>query len=481
MDELQASYLKAMLTLDPKFNATEHLEPPPKLRGSLELSQASDKNRIDIESKSQAPLKHSSRSRAVISVDSDDESDRVSHISELASPDPIPQNSSPGDETKLGHENKVAPSKWLSAIRRVEMKSRASSADQHDEPADLDQAVPMSLGHTGSSVPSTAISLDSLDGSERTKKSEWAKPAPTLHRMDGGLSSISLGNLPINFGLLESLASQASEAIVSHSLNAMSIDSLNTIDRNLDHPQSSNPSSAFPAALNDDIDDGQIFKEDVTLSQLDDPQRRSSLRVQSEALLANLIGDEGDSSDEESEIPIPSGDRHRGLMGEEHYVVPKRISVDTARQRSVHGSLNATAVPFLRGNLLRAEVMNVDSDESLKSESSQTSPILDITRDAVEDDDVLMGTTQLYVSNDITADSTLSNDSPEMLAERSSRDGDLSSNYAFLEWKDGQADSELKEVGRAIEVRVNAISFDSNPKGSIHVSFSACIFRIYAP
>lgn len=461
VDEVQASYLKALKSLDPDFNVDEHLEPQTQLPEAHSSRELKDRKPVDKGSTAHTSVKPASdltqAGRPLPAIDSD----RLSNISDLASPDSISPKHQPTSTSDATSENKVEPTKWLSAVRRVETKSRVSSTDQHE-----DAIFPLSLGHTGS----TAMSLDSLENSEKLRDNDLSKPGPTLHRMDGGVSPLTMGKLPINFGPLESLTTNANAAIVPQDDNAMSTDSLNSAFRKLDdhHQLSLNPRTGNVVEPKEAPEDCSVFKEDTSLSQLNDPQRRSSIRLQSKALLANLIGEDGDSSSgEEMDAALPLRGRPKEFTAAEHPPELKGTSTaDDAKQISVQGS-------FIKAHPLTMadSVMNFDgSDDSLQSEPSPESPIVSVTRANAEDDDVLMGTTQLYVSHDLTEESAPSKESPVLMPKGSQRDGDIASDDGYLEWQSGKADSELKEIGIAIEVCVTAVSFDSDPNRPVYVS-----------
>ena len=465
VDEVQASYLKALKSLDPEFNPAEQLEPLPKLRETHNQSEALDHNIIHKDRSAHAPLKQANIIRAgdlhiVPEVDTDN--DRMSNISDLASHDSASRKGSLLSMGEVESEGELKPAKWLTAVRRVEAKSR----DQREETTGIGNKAPPSMGHTGSSVPSTAMSLDSLENSVKPNDNDLTKPGPALHRMDGGVSPLNFGKLPINFGLLESLASYTSDVIVGQDFNALSIDSLNTMGRKLELPPSLNPAAKLIAEQAIAPEDCSIFNEDVSLSQLNDPQRRSSIRLQSKALLANLIG-EGDSSSEEIEASLASSNGSKGSVEKDDHPV---LTTNSVRRGSVR-----SAAP-IANEALRSEVENFDnSEDSLKSDASPTSPILCGTRADIEDDDVLMGTTQLYVSHDLETESTHSNESPGMMSKGSKT---VVSGNDLLEWKAGKVNSELKEIGQAIEICVNAVNFDSNTNGPVNV-IARCLRCIY--
>ena len=471
VDELQQSYLKTLVSLDPDFDSSKLLEPV------LIAKESSDRNQEgNLKPRAEFPRNDPSEINA--------EADSMSTVSDLASLDSgsVARQASTTVTTSNRMEEKPMQPKWVTAVRRVEAKSIESMIVRKSDDI-AGSTIPSSLGHTGSSAPSTALSVDSLEKVEELNYNAEVKPTPTLHRMDGGTGALNLSKFPIDIGRLESLALRARESVNQLESNAISKDSLNSAGHDSEEPFGDQDATEFvgESKMNRTT---TVFRDDPSLSTLDDPKRRSSIRLQSKALMANLIGDEeSSSSNDDSKSCVSSNDQFKAGWIKERRGSKHSLAESKGGRAYSEESLDniddvGASTPALRG--LRTEVLNfLGADDSMQLESSSTSPMVCAARGSIDDDDVLMGTTQLSFSQDVPEISNFSNEDSPKPEETSSPVKLPRSEWSLcLEWQLGKANDELVEIGRALEVRITPPSFDSTRESPVIVNIAPLLLNL---
>lgn len=297
--------------------------------------------------------------------------------------------------------------------------------------------------------------------------------------------------------------------------SAMSSDSLNPRDSDSDV---SSTKSRSPVQVLESVEEerhGYMFDgADAELSPTQEKLRRNSIKEQTRALRASLGNGSGasESDDDRSEArsEIPSVNHFEAKHSESESEQSPMQSVyeddfvDSEGKDDSHSEVSTDYLPSIGGPrrssiskenaTIQREVLQYIHDDSSEGSESGISPLKYTTRRSdLDDDDVLMGTSQLQItrSSALTASTDMDGTSEfrdtahseanvadsEGAENATHSSGDLRDTpdidltpSPFI-WQSGRVDSDLIELGKALEM-LAVVNFDD---GSIHADFEVCI------